>query len=393
MAKDSNRGIKKATIVSHVNEGNEKETTAHHAIEGSNDGNRYNGHIKKATPPASHDDGNKGCNRYSGDYADKETSSSPTNESKRDNPMAQSNSSSSMGKYPYPYNLNVANFVSIKLNQEPVSKHTSLYESPWSFQHSVVFRTTMKEGSARSMASKCPIYNLQKRVFLHEEWVRRHMASGCKGIGAFFVFGPYRSKAQRVLRFAVEHDASVVDRYKVQKGPAFGTEKEMGNTDECQKPISKWIFFLFFWFQDYYKILEVDYDATYESIRLSYRRLALKWHPDKHKGDKDVTAKFQEINEAYRVLSDPAKRLDYDLSGNYDIDKYTLREYLSRFKAMILTCNGLGMGDASTWYFLSAYSFLVYGFWYTEVSLCIITNTQWTFRACQLKEKGKVVDQ
>ncbi|CAN6486672.1 unnamed protein product [Victoria cruziana] len=85
----------------------------------------------------------------------------------------------------------------------------------------------------------------------------------------------------------------------------------MGNTDECQK--------------DYYKILEVDYDATDESIRLSYRRLALRWHPDKHKGDKDVTAKFQEINEAYRVLSDPAKRSEYDLSGNYDIDKYTLR--------------------------------------------------------------------
>ncbi|KAJ6951845.1 hypothetical protein NC653_041100 [Populus alba x Populus x berolinensis] len=50
---------------------------------------------------------------------------------------------------------------------------------------------------------------------------------------------------------------------------------------------------------DYYKILEVDYDATDEKIRLNYRRLALKWHPDKHKGDNAVTTKFQEINEAY----------------------------------------------------------------------------------------------
>lgn len=97
--------------------------------------------------------------------------------------------------------------------------------------------------------------------------------------------------------------------------------------------------------KDYYKVLEVEYDAPEEKIRLNYRKLALKWHPDKHKGDSAVTAKFQEINEAYRVLSDPAKRLDYDLTGIYEIDKYTLREYLARFKGMILTCNGLGISQ------------------------------------------------
>ncbi|CBI26473.3 hypothetical protein VitviT2T_024050 [Vitis vinifera] len=101
--------------------------------------------------------------------------------------------------------------------------------------------------------------------------------------------------------------------------------------------------------KDYYKVLEVDYDATNEKIKLNYRRLALKWHPDKHKGDNAVTEKFQLINEAYKVLSDPAKRLDYDLTGNYEIDKYTLREYLTRFKGMILTCNGLGISHTSIW--------------------------------------------
>lgn len=101
--------------------------------------------------------------------------------------------------------------------------------------------------------------------------------------------------------------------------------------------------------KDYYKILEVDYDATDEKIRLNYRRLALKWHPDKHKGDNAVTTKFQEINEAYNVLRDPDKRFDYDLTGIYEIDKYTLREYLTRFKGMILTCNGLGISNTSTW--------------------------------------------
>ncbi|XP_043718294.1 dnAJ-like protein slr0093 isoform X1 [Telopea speciosissima] len=101
--------------------------------------------------------------------------------------------------------------------------------------------------------------------------------------------------------------------------------------------------------KDYYKVLEVDYDATEEKIRLNYRRLALKWHPDKHKGNSAVTTKFQEINEAYKVLSDPAQRLEYDLLGNYEIDKYTLREYLTRFKGMILTCNGLGITHTSIW--------------------------------------------
>ncbi|CAA2963336.1 uncharacterized protein LOC111388338 isoform X2 [Olea europaea var. sylvestris] len=101
--------------------------------------------------------------------------------------------------------------------------------------------------------------------------------------------------------------------------------------------------------KDYYKVLEVEYDATDEKIRLNYRKLALKWHPDKHGGDSAVTEKFQEINEAYKVLSDPDKRLDYDLNGNYEIDKYTLREYLSRFKGMILTCNGLGISHTSIW--------------------------------------------
>ncbi|MFQ6628685.1 hypothetical protein Gotur_008178 [Gossypium turneri] len=53
--------------------------------------------------------------------------------------------------------------------------------------------------------------------------------------------------------------------------------------------------------KDYYKILEVDYDATEDAIRSNYIRLALKWHPDKQKDDGDsATSRFQEINEAYQ---------------------------------------------------------------------------------------------
>lgn len=101
--------------------------------------------------------------------------------------------------------------------------------------------------------------------------------------------------------------------------------------------------------KDYYKVLEVDYDASDDTIKLSYRRLALMWHPDKHKGNSNATTKFQEINDAYKVLSDPTKRLEYDVSGCYEIDQYTLREYLTKFKGMILTCNGLGIDHSSKW--------------------------------------------
>ncbi|KAG8370720.1 hypothetical protein BUALT_Bualt13G0012700 [Buddleja alternifolia] len=100
--------------------------------------------------------------------------------------------------------------------------------------------------------------------------------------------------------------------------------------------------------KDYYKILEVDYDATDEDIRSNYIRLALKWHPDKQKDEDTATSRFQEINEAYQVLSDPVKRHEYDKKGMlYSYDS-NITEYLNRYKGLILTCNGLGM-KCSIW--------------------------------------------
>jgi curved DNA-binding protein len=69
-------------------------------------------------------------------------------------------------------------------------------------------------------------------------------------------------------------------------------------------------------YQDYYKILGVSRSASQEDIKKAYRKLALKYHPDKHNGDKNMEKKFQEITEANNVLSDPAKRQKYNLLGS-----------------------------------------------------------------------------
>lgn len=64
--------------------------------------------------------------------------------------------------------------------------------------------------------------------------------------------------------------------------------------------------------KDYYKILEVTDKADDETIKKSFRRLAKKYHPDTNNGDPHAAKLFQEINEAYAVLGDAAKRKTYD---------------------------------------------------------------------------------
>jgi curved DNA-binding protein len=68
-------------------------------------------------------------------------------------------------------------------------------------------------------------------------------------------------------------------------------------------------------YKDYYSILGVSKNATADEIRKAYRKLALRYHPDKTKGDKAANDKFMEINEANQVLSDPEKRKKYDQFG------------------------------------------------------------------------------
>ncbi|ESQ54402.1 hypothetical protein EUTSA_v10025591mg [Eutrema salsugineum] len=67
---------------------------------------------------------------------------------------------------------------------------------------------------------------------------------------------------------------------------------------------------------DYYKVLQVDRSANDDDLKKAYRKLAMKWHPDKNPNNKkDAEAKFKQISEAYDVLSDPQKRAVYDQYG------------------------------------------------------------------------------
>src|SRR5215469_6381155 len=68
-------------------------------------------------------------------------------------------------------------------------------------------------------------------------------------------------------------------------------------------------------FIDYYKVLGVDKNATEDEIKKAYRKLARKHHPDLNPNDKEAHKKFQQLNEANEVLSDPEKRKKYDQYG------------------------------------------------------------------------------
>src|SRR5216684_2565849 len=66
----------------------------------------------------------------------------------------------------------------------------------------------------------------------------------------------------------------------------------------------------------YYEILEVERSAGEGELKSAFRKLAMKWHPDRNPGDKSSESRFKEINEAYEVLKDGDKRAAYDRFGH-----------------------------------------------------------------------------
>jgi len=83
--------------------------------------------------------------------------------------------------------------------------------------------------------------------------------------------------------------------------------------------------------RDYYEVLGVIKSASQEEIKKAYRKLALKYHPDRNKGDKSAEAKFKEASEAYHVLSDKERKTNYDQFGHAAFEGSGTRGGFSNF--------------------------------------------------------------
>ena len=83
--------------------------------------------------------------------------------------------------------------------------------------------------------------------------------------------------------------------------------------------------------KDFYEVLGVNKGASQADIKSAYRKLALKYHPDKNKSA-DAEEKFKEISEAYEILSDPLKREEYDKKLKNDFMQETIKKQQSDIK-------------------------------------------------------------
>ncbi|MEE4167123.1 MAG: J domain-containing protein, partial [Desulfocapsaceae bacterium] len=101
---------------------------------------------------------------------------------------------------------------------------------------------------------------------------------------------------------------------------------------------------------DYYKTLGVNKSSSVDEIKKAYRKLALKYHPDKNNGDKEAEAKFKEISEAYAVLSDSEKKQQYDTYGSAGFhQKYSQEDIFRNFDINdILSQFGFGTNSFNT---------------------------------------------
>jgi curved DNA-binding protein len=97
---------------------------------------------------------------------------------------------------------------------------------------------------------------------------------------------------------------------------------------------------------DYYKTLGVEKEADPENIKKAYRKLALKYHPDRNPNNRDAEEKFKKISEAYAVLSDPEKRKQYDNFGSDQFSQKFSQEDIFRDFDINQILRDIGFGGA-----------------------------------------------
>jgi len=108
---------------------------------------------------------------------------------------------------------------------------------------------------------------------------------------------------------------------------------------------------------DYYEVLEVSKNCSGAELKKSYRKLAMKYHPDRNPGDKEAEEKFKVVNEAYQVLSDDEKRAIYDRYGKAGLEGQgmgggfggaNMDDIMEMFNSMFGGSGGFGRGFGST---------------------------------------------
>lgn len=130
--------------------------------------------------------------------------------------------------------------------------------------------------------------------------------------------------------------------------------------------------------REFYKILDIDSDATQEEVKKAYRKKTLLYHPDKNQGNADATKKFHEVTNAYEILSNPKKREIYDKFGEKGLEremnnpfqqdvqrhamqaihKITLEEYFTQYSTKVkipidkqcVDCDSTGFSDKKKHY-------------------------------------------
>ncbi|MBC8285153.1 MAG: DnaJ domain-containing protein [Nitrospinae bacterium] len=99
--------------------------------------------------------------------------------------------------------------------------------------------------------------------------------------------------------------------------------------------------------KDYYAVLEIKKGASDDGIKKAYRKLAMKYHPDRNEGDAKAESKFKDISEAYAVLSDKKKRQEYDQFGSEGFHQKFSQEDIFRDFDINEILRGFGFGSGS----------------------------------------------